>query len=74
MSCKLFLRIRPRLSLVLRNISVAVKAMQATMRRQKAIVNASTDGRSLMKIAAVPKNTPAVTPSKSASFRVLACM
>jgi hypothetical protein len=51
--------------------NIVVKARQAIINRQKAMENASKFCRNLMKMAAVPKRTPAVMPSVKASFLVL---
>ena len=54
-----------------RTINIIAKAKQAIINRQKAIENASKFCRNLMKMAAVPKRTPAAMPSVKASFLVL---
>jgi hypothetical protein len=69
-SFKFFLT-RLKLNDFLRTINIVTKAKQAIINRQKAIENASKPCRNLMKIAAVPKRTPAVMPSVKANFLVL---
>ena len=54
-----------------RTINTMTRIRQAIIRRQKAIQNVSRFCRNLMKMAAVPKRTPAVMPSVRASFLVL---
>jgi hypothetical protein len=66
-----FFLTRSKLKDFLRTINIIAKAEQAIINRQKAIENASKPCRSLMKMAAVPKKTPAVMPSVKASFLVL---
>jgi hypothetical protein len=69
-SFKFFLT-RLRLKDFPRTINIIAKAKQAIIKRQKAIENASKFCRNLMKMAAVPKRTPAIMPSVKASFLVL---
>lgn len=54
--------------------SIDINTTQAIIKRQKPIEKASTLSKNLMKIAAVPKRTPAVAPSIRASLLVLACI
>jgi hypothetical protein len=67
---RLFL-MRPKLKDFFRTINIIVKVMQAMIKRQKAIEKESRFCRNFMKIDAVPKKTPAVIPSVSASLLVL---
>jgi hypothetical protein len=66
-----FFFIRLKLNDFPRIINIIARVRQAIIKRQKAIENASRSCRNLMKMAAVPKRTPAVTPSVKASFLVL---
>jgi hypothetical protein len=66
-----FLFTRLKLKGFLRTINIIARAKQAIIKRQKAMENESKFGRNLMRIAAVPKRTPAVIPSVKASFLVL---
>jgi hypothetical protein len=66
-----FFLTKTRLNGLLATISIAVRAKQAIMIRQKAIENASKPCRNLMKMAAVPKRMPAAMPSVKASSLVL---
>jgi hypothetical protein len=52
-------------------IKITARVKLAIIRRQKAMENAFRFCRNLMRIAAVPKRTPAVIPSVRASFLVL---
>jgi hypothetical protein len=67
----MFFLTRLKLKGFLNNTNTAAKARQAIIKRQKTIDNVSKLGINLMKIAAVPNKTPAVTPSARASFLVL---
>jgi hypothetical protein len=66
-----FFRTSLKLKDFLKTNNIAAKAKQAIISRQKAIENASKFCRNLMKMAAVPKKTPAVMPSVKANFLVL---
>jgi len=67
----IFFRRMPWLNDFLRTSEIMASTRQAIIRRQKAMENASTLWRNLMKIAAVPKRMPAIIPSVRASFLVL---
>lgn len=62
------------LSFFLNSINIVDNVMQAIINLQKAIVKVSVEERNRIKIAAVPKNIPAVTPSINASLLVLDCI
>jgi hypothetical protein len=59
---------------LLKTTDSVAKARHAMTRRQNTIENESKLCRNLMKIAAVPKRTPAATPSIKELFLVLTCI
>jgi len=67
-TCTKFLFNKPNPKGLLKKKIVAAKTKKAITKRQKAMEKISTSSRSLISTAAVPKNVPAKTPSKSALF------